>query len=37
MKEKFPKKMVDRLVLKTISDEPQKAQISGGKAAFPTR
>jgi hypothetical protein len=29
--------LVDRLVLKTMADESPKAQISGGKAAFPTR
>jgi hypothetical protein len=34
MKEKISGIVVDRLVLKTMWDEPAKAQISGGKAAF---
>jgi hypothetical protein len=29
--------LVDRLVLKTMTNESPKAQISGGEAAFPTR
>jgi hypothetical protein len=34
MKEKKSGIVVSRLVLKTMSDEPTKAQILGGKAAF---
>ncbi len=34
MKEKISAIVVDRLVLKTMSDEPTKPQVSGGKAAF---
>jgi hypothetical protein len=37
MKEKKSEMLVDRLVLKTLREESPEAQISGGKAAFPTR
>jgi hypothetical protein len=37
MKRKILQALVDRLVLKTMSNQSSKAQKSGGEAAFPTR
>jgi hypothetical protein len=34
MKEKFQEFLLDRLVLKTMTEKPPEPQISGGKAAF---